>query len=402
MKKSLKTTVSLLLSLLLTVCCLPVADASEPSLAFRADGVFRILQISDPQDDRYPAWDMLNLIRRAVETADPDLIVLSGDLVEDSRVGDIGVDAEPGREGVNVTDLRGNLNAEKTRANVEAAVDAVFSVLEPFGVPYAVALGNNDRKVGLSAADWLDIFAKYPHCVAFDESPDAADGLDYHLPIRGASGAAKCNVWLLDTGRGGISDEQVDWYRETANALTAANGGAPVPALVFQHIQMADIGNLFVPCSPADTGAKKADGGFVRLNPETAGGYNFFGYEPGITSYEFEAFKDCGDVMAAFFGHQHVEGFSGVWDGVELGFTYGCEMAKTGPYGFRVFTLHESDVRQYENELYRYTGSVKLGTVKITKENTAPAGKEAEGPFTLLLRFFNLFRALFSVITSLF
>ena len=398
----MKKTLAVCLSMLLLVCFLPVSGAEEAVFSFREDGTFRILQLSDTQDDQNPAWDMLNLVRQAVITADPDLIVISGDLVEDSRVGDLGIDAEPGREGVNVTDIRGNLDYEKTRANVEAAVDAVFTELEAFGIPYAVALGNNDRKVGLSAADWLEIFAKYPHCVAFDESPDAADGLDYHLTVRGGDGADKLNVWLLDTGKGGISDEQVDWYKETAKAAAAANGGAPVPAIAFQHIQMADIGNLFVPCSPADTGAKKVDGGHARLTPETAGGDNFFGYEPGQTSYEFKAFKECGDVMGAFFGHQHVEGFSGVWDGVELGFTYGCEMAKTGPYGFRVFTLHADDVTNYENTLYRYTGNVKLGTVKITAENTAPAGEETFGPFTLLLRFFNLFRALFSAIVALF
>lgn len=398
----MKKTIALILSLLLIFCLLPVTGAGETTLSFRTDDTFRILQISDTQDDHNPAWDMLNLVRQAVKTADPDLIVLSGDLVEDSRIGDLGIDAEPGREGVNVTDIRGNLDYEKTRANVEAAVDAVFTELEAFGIPYVIALGNNDRNVGLSTADWLEIFAKYPHCVAFDESPDAAGGLDYHVTVRGVDGADKLNVWLLDTGKGGITNEQVDWYKETATAAAAANGGEPVPALAFQHIQMADIGNLFVPCSPADTGAKKVDGGYVRLNPETAGGYNFFGYKPGKTSYEFTAFKACGDVMGAFFGHQHVEGFSGVWEGVELGFTYGCEMAKTGPYGFRVFTLHEEDVRHYENVLYRYTGNVKLGTVQIAAEDTAPAGADKTGPFTLFIRFFNLFRSLFSVLVSLF
>ena len=398
----MKKCLAVILTLILTLSLLPVVSAERTGLRFREDGTFRILQLSDTQDDAYPAWDMLNLVRRAVRESDPDLIVISGDLVEDSRVGDAGIDAQPGREGVLVEDANGNIDREKTLANVKVAVDAVFSVLEESGVPYVIALGNNDRKVGLSTEDWLEIFAAYPHCIAFDESPDAQDGLDYHVMIRGTDGKARFNVWLLDTCRGGISDEQVDWYRETSRAIAARNGGVPVPALAFQHIQMADIGNLFEPCRATDEGARRVDGGWVRLNKEIANGYNFFGYTPGETSYEFRAFKDCGDVLGAFFGHQHVEGFSGEWDGIELGFTYGCEMAKTGPYGCRVFTLHENDPAHYENVSYRYTGKVKLGTDALEAEAFGPYEMPENGFLSILAKIRNLFVSLFSAIVNLF
>ena len=398
MKKLLSIVLSFIF--LLSVC--PASFAAEADLTFRADGTFTILQLSDPQDDAYPAWDMLNLIKRAVQTADPDLIVLSGDLVEDWRIGDIGVDALPGLEGVNVKDIAGNIIYDKTRQNVETAVDAVLRQLEPFGVPYVIALGNNDRKVGLSSADWLEILSAYPHCVIFDESPDAAEGVDYHVTIKNTAGADAFNVWLMDTGLHGVTDEQVDWYKTTSKAITAANGGAPLPAIAFQHIQTVDIGNLFEPCSITDEGARKSDAGYVRLNKEIANGYNFYGWTPGQTSYEFTAWKECGDVIAAFFGHQHVEGFSGVWDGIELGFTYGCEMAKTGPYGFRVFTLHEDDILHYDNVSYVYTGKVRLGTDTVTAEAYGPYQTPSNPVSAALLKIASFFRSLVSLIVSLF
>ncbi len=398
----MKRFISLFLTAVLVLLSCPYASAARADLSFRADGTFTILQLSDPQDDAHPAWDMLNLLKRAMETADPDLIVLSGDLVEDSRIGDAGVDAFPGQEGVNVTDLTGKLNYAKTRRNVEAAVKAEFDVLEGFGVPYVIALGNNDRKVGLSSADWLEIFSAYPHCIVFDESPDAQDGVDYHVTVKNTSGQDAFNVWLMDTCAGGISDEQVDWYKQTSKEITAANGGTPVPAFAFQHINVADIGNLFEPCSAADEGARKVGSGFVRLNKEIANGYNFYGYEPGRVSYEFTAWKECGDVMAAFFGHQHVEGFSGTWDGIELGFTYGCEMAKTGPYGFRVFTLYENDIANYDNVSYTYSGYVKLGTDTVKADDYGPYKTPSNSFVAFLYKFVNLFRSLFSVIVSIF
>ena len=398
----MKRFLSLFLVGVLVLLSCPYVSAGEAGLSFRADGTFTVLQLSDPQDDAHPAWDMLNLLKRAVETADPDLIVLTGDLVEDSRIGDAGVDALPGQDGVNVTDLTGKLNYAKTRANVEAAVKAELTVLESFGVPYVIALGNNDRRVGLSSADWLEIFSAYPHCIIFDESPDAQDGIDYHVTVKNTSGQDALNVWLMDTCGSGISDEQVNWYKSASKAITAANGGTPVPAMAFQHIQVTDIGNLFEPCAASDEGARKVGGGFVRLNKEIANGYNFYGYEPGRTSYEFSAWKECGDVMAAFFGHQHVEGFSGTWDGIELGFTYGCEMAKTGPYGFRVFTLYENDIANYDNVSYTYSGYVKLGTDTVAAETYGPYKTPSNSFVAYLYKFINLFRSLFSVLVSIF
>ena len=398
----MKKLFSVLLAAIMLLSCVPMAFAGDaPAFAFRADGTFRILQISDPQDDQNPAKDMLNLVRRAVETADPDLIVVSGDLVEDSRTGDNATDLVP-TEGVVVKDVKGNIIYDKTRANVETAVDAVFSILEEFGVPYVIALGNNDRKVGLSSEDWLEIFSKYPHCVVFDESPDAEGGIDYHVTVKGTDDADKFNIWLMDSMRGGISDAQVDWYKGASKAITAANGGEPIPAFAFQHIQAADIGNLFEACGPTDEGARRVDSGWVRLNKEIAGGYNFYGWEPGATSYEFTAWKECGDVIAAYFGHQHVEGFSGVWQGIELGFTYGCEMAKVGPYGFRVFTLHENDITHYDNVLYRYTGKVQLGTDTVTAEVDTPYETHANSFVAFFAKLRNLFVSLFTAIVHLF
>ena len=398
----MKKILSVGLALILLLCCAPAASAADADLAFRTDGTFRILHVTDTQDDAFPAPDMLNLLREAVAFSDPDLIVFTGDIVEDSRVGDRASDARPGIEGVRVQKLDGSLDAEKTRANVIAATDAVFSVLEEAQVPYAVALGNNDRKVGLTGADWIELLTQYEHCIFFDESPDETDGVDYHVTLRGSDGGDAFNLWLMDTRSGGVSDAQINWYRETGARLTAENGGKPLPALVFQHIQTPDIGNLFIRCGAAEPGARKSKDGWVRLNPEIAGGYDFYGYEPGITSGEFAAWKECGDVIGAFFGHQHVEGFSGVWNGIELGFTYGCEFAKNGPYGFRVLTLHEEDPTRYDNTLYRYTGSVRLGNVKLVSEAEYSGQQPPNACRAMLAKLRDLLLSFISILTVLF
>lgn len=399
----MKKTCSLALALLLILTLfLPVVSAENEPFTFREDGTFTVLHLTDSQDDHHPSFDMLNLVRRSIAESDPDLIVFTGDIVEDRRIGDIANDSQSGREGVCVYDIKGDIVYDKTLANIRTAVDALFSVLEESGVPYVITQGNNDHKCGITNEDWLAIYAQYPHCFVTDLSDDAEGRIDYNRLIYGKDGEAKFNLWFTDTGKGGINADQLEWYRQTSRGITEANGGEAIPAILFQHIHTADIGNLFTECRMGDDGATAIGAKFYRLDPETAHGNNFYAYEPGAVTEQFKAWKECGDVIGAFFGHQHVEGFSGLVDGIELGFTYGCEFAKTGPYGYRVITLHEEDPANYDNDLYVYEGSVLLGTDKITKQIDEPYPEYDSNFLRILARIRNFFLSFFSMITALF
>ena len=398
----MKKVLSVILAALMVFSVTALSSAAEgpEKLRFRENGEFTILHITDTQDDHHPSPDMLHLLARAVEESDPDLIVFTGDVVEDIRIGDPGADDEPAREGVCVYDVKRNIIVDKTMENIQSAVDAILTVLEASGVPYVIAQGNNDHKCGITNADWLELYAQYPHNLTKDLSDDAEGRIDGNLLIYGADGAAVCNVWTMDSGRGGVNEDQIDWYENTAAAITEANGGKPLPALLFQHIPTSDVGNLFVSCHAWEDGATAKGTKFYRLNPETSSGNNFYAYAPGEPSAQFKSWKACGDVMGAYFGHQHVEGFTGTWDGIEMGLTYGMEFAKTGPYGYRVITLHEDDITQFDNELFVYSGSVKLGTDKIEKqEDRQPDYNSVTRVFAYLR---NIIKSMISVITSLF
>jgi predicted phosphodiesterase len=393
MKKVLS--IVLCAALLLTFCA-GAFSADDKTLRFK-NGEFKILVLSDTQDDQFPAYDMVNLITLAIEETSPDLIVFTGDLVEDSRAGDIGIDGESFREGV-VVNTNGEIDHDKTKENVIAASDAVLSVFQKSGVPFALVQGNNDHKVGLTNEEWLEIYSGYSNSLAFDMSDDSDGRIDYRLSIYGSDGAEKFGIWVLDTGRGGLNADQIDWYSRTAGEITEQNGGEPIPAILFQHIQAADIGNLFVECSPFDEGARAAGGKFYRLNPETAAGYNFFAYKPCEPTDEFKAWKEQGDVIGAYFGHQHVEGFTGTYDGIEMGFNYGSEFAKIGPYGCRLITLHEDDVTNYDNEMFTYEGSVKTGNARFEKQIDEPYKDYGNSPLKFIMAVKNLIISMVSVI----
>ncbi len=341
---------------------------SEDNLKFGADGKFTVLQISDPQDDHNPAYDMVNLIKVSIEETNPDLIIFTGDIVEDSRIGDVGIDDESGREGVLIDG-----DPVQTLANVKATCAAVFGEAEKRGIPFAVCQGNNDYKSKVSNEEWLKIYASYENCIVKDESQGESDRIDYNIEIKSSDGSKTAfNIWMMDSGTGGVNADQTEWYKNESKALKDANGGKPVPSILFQHIQTCDIGNLFEECNFWDEGAVIADGKCYRLNQDVAMGYYTGAVVPGQTSDQFKAWKECGDVLGAYFGHWHTEGYTGTYDGIELGFTYGCEIAKVGPYGVRVFTIDENDVENYESVLYTYEGSVKNGDARLQLQVDKP------------------------------
>lgn len=340
------------LLLALAVCILPASAAEDaPALRFKNDGTFTILHLTDTQDDQYPARELKPFLEKAIETAKPDLIVFTGDLVEDTRQGDFKDDFGIW-EGVVVLG-----NKEKTRKNAFRAADYVLSIFENSGVPFALTQGNNDYKVSVSNAEWEAFYKNYAHCLTVDMS-DGSDGIDYRLPLLDRNGKdVKLNVYCMDSTRDGVAAPSLDWYKADSEAQKVQNG-KPVPAFVFQHIPVDEISRLFTRCGKDDPdGVLIADFDAFRCYKLADTAHGFFStvyHSETGESDEFANWKQQGDVIAAFFGHMHQDGFSGTYDGIELNMTYGCEFAKEGPYGMRVITLHEDDVTQYDNQVYSY------------------------------------------------
>ncbi len=370
----MKRTISILLALLLLFTLGANALAADASaLSFGSKDSFTVLQISDPQDDAYPAKELNRFLTEAIKTTQPDFIILTGDIVEDNRKGDFKSDAQPFREGVYV-----NGDYEQTLANVKATCAAVFKPLEESGVPYAIAMGNNDYKAKLKAEDWLAVFASYPHCVTVDMSDDAEGHIDTYFAVE-ADGVPVCGLLALDNGQG-FNDEQLAWLK------SLPTGG--VPCYAFEHIAFDEVNNLYEVCSVFDDGAILADGKAMRLNPAIAHGHTEGASLPGDGSAQFPVLKEK-NTVGAFFGHYHTSGFTGVWDGMTLGLTYGCQFAKPAPYGVRTVTIHKDDPSTVDTALYVYDNGA------FTLQVDAP-NREADNVF---VKFFNLFATLFRTLS---
>ena len=161
-----------------------------------------------------------------------------------------------------------------------------------------------------------------------------------------------------------MEQDQIDWYTATARAL-AEQYGEMLPAYLFQHIIVPEIYDLLteVPASEKKTdgvveGFSSRSGHYYKMGDGfTAGHLGEAPCPPDIPSGEFAAIRDTGDVVAAFFGHDHKNDFVGTYEGVDLVNTSGTGFYIYGDreyHGARLIVLHENAPAEYDTEMLYY------------------------------------------------
>ena len=349
MKKRKPLLCAALSALLLTYLTVPVYAAKEDAvLQFDENGEFRILIVADTQDTATPQEAMLRLLQAELDAADADLVVFTGDQVHGPSV--------------------------RTEAAMEKALDAILAPVAERGIPFAAVFGNHDNEGGVSKETQLAIYQSYPGCL-MSAGPDGITGCgNYNLLVWSSDGSRPvCNLWFLDSGTYGekgvskyarVEQDQIDWYTSTAGVL-AEQYGEMLPAYLFQHIIVPEIYDLL---TEAPASEKKTDGvveGFSSRSSHyykmgdgfTAGHLGEAPCPPDIPSGEFAAIRDTGDVVAAFFGHDHKNDFVGTYEGVDL-----VNTSSTGFYiygdreyhGARLIVLHENAPAEYDTEMLYY------------------------------------------------
>lgn len=224
MKKIVSLFISLVMLVLLAVPAF--AAYSDKELRFDSDGKFRIMMINDTQDVILKDVLQAMHLRKIVEKEDPDLIVMAGDLLTDFFPG-------------------------ATKDQLKKCLKNTFDVINSFDVPFVATFGNHDH-------DWEDIFPleeqmalykSYSNCIIVNNGCDVGT---YNLTVKSSDGkTVPLNIYVMDsnnklsgegllTGYEGLKPEQVQWYKDTRDALKASTGDY-VPSLVFQHVPVKEI-----------------------------------------------------------------------------------------------------------------------------------------------------------------
>lgn len=299
----------LFLATALMLICAATAIAQPNALKFNANHKFKIVQFTDIHW-KYgnPASDEAG--ERMAEVLDaekPDLVVFTGDLIF----------AKPAREGL------------------DKALEATISR----GIPFAVTWGNHDDEQDLSRKELsAHVATKAGNLTSTVEGISGVT--NYTLSVKSTDGKRDAAVlYIFDSnsyspikkvkGYDWIKHDQVEWYRQTSKAFTAANNGKPLPALAFFHIPLPEFHEA----------AQNESAYFVGTRKEKA-------CAPEINTGLAAAMLEAGDVMGVFVGHDHVNDYVVDWRGILLGygrFTGGATVYHDIPEGngARVIELTE-------------------------------------------------------------
>jgi len=253
----------------------------NPPLRFGTDRTFRIVQATDLHWRKGNCRDrkMLRVLSGALDAERPDLVVITGDTLDSSKC------AEPARgwRSVSVPMVRRR-------------------------IPWAAVFGNHDDEGPMGRAEQMTVQQSLPHCLSQPGPTELPGVSNYVLPILDSEGQRPAALLvLLDVpdadpgveGYGWVRPEQIAWYRETARAYREANGGEPLPSLVFLHIPLPEYNDVWA------TGTCRGQQ-----------------YEmvccPPINSGLFDAMVETGGVLGVFVGHDHVNDFDGELRGIRL------------------------------------------------------------------------------------
>ena len=281
---------------------------------FRKDGKFGILLFGDIHvhsdyngEGRLKFNDMQKLMVASLDEYKPDLCVLLGDILSAGFCKD---DPEGFRQGLK---------------------DICKPMFER-NIPVAAIMGNHEHDADID--DMLVEAYGDAGILLRNDDPQTGSNADYKEILYGSDGETpKAVLWFLDSNSlypdqniskyDIVHPDQIKWFEDESAKLKELNGGEPVPAYIFQHIPVCEEYKLLrkpkfyeLPVSvkaeitkdKTRYVGKKDTAGYVGESP----------CAPDINGGQFESWKKVGGVVAAFFGHDHLNDFSGYVDGIFL------------------------------------------------------------------------------------
>ncbi len=291
-------------------------------LRFNSDGKFGMLLFGDlhekPDYKTSPNFrDMQKLMNAALDEFRPEICVFLGD----------------------------NFSTGLCAQDPEAFRQAIADLCEPAtsrGIPVYAIMGNHEHDPGVDEA----VVSTYDSLPLVNMRCDGVPGkADYYEVLYSSQGnEPKAVLWFLDSNNlcddqsvskyDWVHTDQIEWFEKTCNKLSA-DSGRVLPSYIFQHTPVPEEYRLLRKARlceyPVSVRGHNKLSGERYVGAEGTVGYVGEGpCSPDFNNGQFESWKRAGGVKAAFFGHDHLNDFSGYVDGIFL--------AQHKTAGFRAYT----------------------------------------------------------------
>lgn len=295
-------------------------------LKYRRDGTFKIVQFTDmhfgdgKEEERESDGRTAALVRSVIAAEQPDLIVLTGDMIWSHGVAD-----------------------PKTSFR-----RAIAPVVES-KVPWAAVFGNHDAEAGVTREELLAIQQENEGCLSIAGPSDITGVGNFMLKVKDGAGSKDTSaLYFFDSGInapeeiGGyawIHPDQIHWYIQESRRLSEQSGG-PLSALAFFHIPVPEYDAAWH--GGQVTGTKEE-------NVEC----------PKINTGLFGAMVQMKDVLGTFVGHDHDNDYCGTLHGIRLcyGRVSGYNCYGKFRRGARVIQMHEG-TREFDTWIVEDDGGI--------------------------------------------
>ena len=267
-------------------------------LQLNKDNQFRILVIADIQVWIPLSRDKQSYIRKLIQTASPDLIVLLGDMV------------------------CGPLMLTKRRIHA-----VIHSILEPIwesGIPYTFISGNHDQDARMSLEDQIHIYRENPNCITPLPSDRDCKGAYVVEIMNNNNKIAK--LLFIDNGATQITLQGVQYFPADKIQLDYTQRllqeETKTPIFIFQHVPVPEIYQLIEVKDAFSSGSVRGHGPYRGKYLSLKKGIDGILGEAPCPSWtntqQYVDWKNSRKVAAAIFGHDHKNSFTGEVGGVSF------------------------------------------------------------------------------------
>ncbi len=264
-------------------------DVDSVTIKKSNDSDFKVVMFTDTHFNGDKEDQMtVNYIIENVTREKPDLVIFGGDNVS---------------------------SAISKKRTVEFA-----QLMENLGVYWAAVLGNHDGEgiLTYSRKEIIDIYATSEHCLVRQGKEDIDGNGNFTINILNSDGSLREVFFLLDSGDymtdelkkqygvteewrpyDGVKESQVQWYKKKHDAIKAEYGD--FKSIAVLHIPLYQSKDL-----------SEADLIYGVKNENIC--------ESGFDSGLFGALKEKGSTQAVYYGHDHINDFGAIYDGILLSY----------------------------------------------------------------------------------
>lgn len=331
------------------------STTSRP-ISFNKNGKLKIMHITDTHLSDKNIDNSVWLMAEACDREKPDVVIITGDNVAN------------------------NHGTPKTKEYI----DKLMGTFDKRNIPAAVTFGNHDSESGeLTREDLMAYYNTHSSSISVDDGELLSGCGTYNIPVMSSDGKSlRFNLWVFDSNDydkeghyGCVLADQVEWYKQRSDELTALNSGNKVYSLAFQHMIVADVYDAL----------KKSDKKRFFSYSHMYNKDDYYMFDPdrqnfgtltetpcsGYENYgQFEAMVEKGDVLGIFTGHDHTNAFGVKYKGVDI-----CNSLSTryngdafsSQYGYRILEVDEKDTSVYTSRVVHWYDMFTFKQARVLK-----------------------------------